>query len=127
MSQVNIKYSGATPGADSAVYVLFNSTLLGMGGGAIQNMPGGNKRYLLRLSNSQSGTLRCYASNNGGTSWTQVVPDTAWTASAAGDQNNLDFLIAGYKDFKAEWTNGGSAQATWVVHQALLCDQVKVT
>lgn len=125
MHSTKVRYTGTTPGADANTYTLFDSTQLGMGKGALYNLPGA-ERLLLRLRNPQAGTLKGYRSDDGGVTWEQVYPDTA-VAAMTTTSNDYDLLIAGYRDFKLDWTNGGSAQTGWDVDMALLPSQVPVT
>ncbi len=126
--KIKITYTGSTPGADSSVYVLFDSTKLGVttaGKFSLANFPK-VQRFDISLLNAASGTLKAYRSENGGTTWTQVFADDA--VSAATTTANLrDYLIAAFRDFKLEWTNAGSAQTTWLVDMALVTTPVKTT
>lgn len=123
-----ITYTGATPGADTNVYVLFDSSKLGVttaGKQCLANFPKA-QRLILSLLNSATGTLKGYRSENGGTTWTQVFADDA-PGAATTTAALRDYLVAGFRDFKLEWTNGGSAQTTWLVDMFLSETPVKVT
>jgi hypothetical protein len=110
-----VPYSGAAPGADSNTYVLLDTTdVEGVGPVRPQNF----RRYLLSLNNSQAGTLKVFGSDDAGATWKQIYDhDTA----AATTEHNNDFAIPTlpHADVRAEWENGGVAQATFDVAQAL--------
>ncbi|MDB5716299.1 MAG: hypothetical protein JWO15_3696 [Sphingomonadales bacterium] len=112
---------GRTPGADSLVYELFNSTTdrslhsLYADGSAVYS---DFRRYILSIKNSQAGTFKGYTSPDRGQTWVQyyevVVPLAATTTF-----NNIVVPVEPHPDVKYTWTNGGAAQTTWVVFQAL--------
>jgi hypothetical protein len=123
-----ITYTGSTPGADTNVYVLFDSSKLGVttaGKQCLANFPKA-QRFVLSLLNAAAGTLKAYRSENGGTTWTQVFADDALSAATT-TAALRDYFIGGFRDFKLEWTNGGSAQTTWLVDMMLSETPVKVT
>lgn len=127
-NKVKITYTGTAPGADSSVYLLFDSTKLGVttaGKFSLANLIKA-QRFTLSLLNAAAGTLKAYRSENGGTTWSQVFADDAVSAATT-TAAFRDYYIAGFRDFKLEWTNGGSAQTTWLVDMALLTSQQKVT
>ena len=111
-----VTYTGATPGADANTYVLFSTVAMFTGANVLQGT--GMKRLDLGLSNSQAGTLNWYKTQSRLTNssntpvWTQI--GTAAVAAGATAENDFDWLIEPYADFKLEWVNGGVAQATWV-------------
>lgn len=126
---VQIKYTGSTPGTDSNTYVIFDTTVA---------FPGARyaaecrlKRLQVGLSNSQAGTYNWYKTQSRVTStntaivWTQI--GTRAVVAGATAENDDDFLIEEYADFKLEFVNGGVAQATWVVDLALSGERVKGT
>jgi hypothetical protein len=120
-----VKYTGATPGADGNTYNLF-STVTTFGGAnfcATYNI----QRLLVSITNQNAGTLKGYRSSDRGTTWTQVFPDTAVAAPAAGSTNFYDLLISEYPDFKLDWVNGGSAQSPWLIDMSLTRGQVPAT
>lgn len=106
---VHYKYDGDTPGADANDYVLFVTP------SSSYFDRKGLKRFLLRVNNSHSGTLKAEYSTDGRTTWTQYEPDIAVSAPATDDINEYDFLVEGFRDWRLVWTNGGSAQTTWDV------------
>lgn len=99
------------PGANSNTYPLFNSATWTIGPGCL---PLWGNRLLFGLTNSQAGTLKAYRSTDKGTTWEQVGGDIAVVANSSTDINGpYDYLIDPHPDFKLDWVNGGSAQATW--------------
>lgn len=136
-----LTYTGAAPGADAATYVLF-ATAPPSAGSTNFAFPGAKycamskmKRYVLQLFNSQAGTLNVYVSKTraGDAALNPTTATVVWTqlstaaivASTTAAPNVLDILIEHYDDFKVEWVNGGAAQATWLVQQALSGERVK--
>lgn len=126
---VAITYQGGTPGNDANIYVFFNTaTAFPAPYYVAMNRL---KRLQVGLSNSQAGTYNWYKSNTRVTSpsatpvWTQI--GTRAVAAGATAENDDDFLIEEYADFKLEFVNGGVAQATWVPNLALSGERVKGT
>lgn len=121
MSQ-HVPYAGSTPGANSASYLLLDTTALT---GAIQEHnereERGIVRYLLSLKNSHLGTLKGYGSPDGGVNWYQFL-ERAVPPATVRRTNDFSVRIDHHKDVKFEWVNGGSAQTTWYVAQALTSD-----
>lgn len=109
---VNLAVSGGTPGADSANYTLFDSTVA-FGGGQMKKI--GASRLIFYVENSQSGTLILKTSVNKGLNWDQTGgAGTSVSASAANDVSGpYDFPVDPFDDVQLIWTNGGSAQTTW--------------
>lgn len=117
-----IKYSGATPGADSGTYNLYDSTS-GTGSGARQFGANGCHVFILDLKNSQAGTLKIYKGSYprdtaGATTYSQIEQFTVPAAPTA-ESNKYEFLVEPYSDWKLDWVNGGAAQVTWLVDMAL--------
>ena len=123
---VQLTYTGTAPGADTNEYTLFDSTtafpaakfcaLEGLG------------RFVLSLVNSQAGTLNLYryTSSRLAAARTKVYT-TAVAAAAANSNNPFDLRVGEYSDFAVTWTNGGSAQTTWLVDMVLYPLGVPVT
>jgi hypothetical protein len=120
-----LRYTGATPGADSNTYSLFDSAVAFPAANMAQ--AAGTRRFRLALKNSQAGTIKGYRSESrisnpnlatGSMTWTQFYEQAVAAAAATGN-NTLDAMIEEFADFKFEWVNGGSAQATWTVDMAL--------
>jgi hypothetical protein len=108
---INLGVTGGTPGADSSDYVLLDTTLA-FGKGMLR--PLGISRITFGVNNSQAGTRKAYWSKDGGTTW-NLYDSTAVTAASAGAMSGpFDYLVDTYPDFKLVWTNGGSAQTTWI-------------
>lgn len=125
-----IKYAGLTPGTDSDVYVLLATTLPASPTNA-QNMNrdnacpenffglSGTRKVVLLLDHSHLGTLKAYSSNDRGTNWRQIDEVAVATPAAATGSTAVEFLVEGLRDFKLEWTNGGTAQSPWQVNLSL--------
>lgn len=111
-SAVNFKYAGSTPGADSNTYPLFSTITAGFGGDACATH--GLKRLFVTVDNNNTGTFVLSRSNDRGTTWV-VVDSQAAAASTSTSVSYYDAVILGFKDFKLEWTNGGSAQTGFTV------------
>lgn len=114
-----IAYTGPTPGADSAIYVLFNSTTAAeLQPGPLASIFQDHKRYILVLKNSAAGTLNAYSSQDNGNTWDQY--STQSVALVAGTTSNTIYIpTEPHLNVKIEWVNGGSAQTTWKVNQGL--------
>lgn len=115
MSIVTLEYTGTTPGADSNTYVLFSTVAAGAPGNWAPMCSLHSFHY--NIKHSQAGTVKGYKSSNRGTSWTQFF-DSGSIAAPTYVTNNV-VSIEGFQDFKFEWVNGGSAQATWAVDMNL--------
>jgi hypothetical protein len=111
-----ITNNSSPPGADSNTYPLYNSVTCWQGKRFPQMY--GFKRLLVDIKCSQNGTLKWYKSSDRGANWLQIG-ERAVTAPAANDTEIDDYLIEEYDDFKLDWVNSGSAQATWNVSIAL--------
>lgn len=110
IEDVRVAVSGGTPGADTNDYILFDSTVC-FGGGLL--VAKGIDRAQLGLNNSQSGSLKSYFSADKGTTW-NLNSTTSVTANGGGTAGPYDFELDGFGDWKLVWTNGGSAQGTWI-------------
>jgi hypothetical protein len=113
-------YGGAAPGANTNTTNLF-STVTCFPGGSYFPMLGINK-FSITLSYSGTGTLKAYQSDDRGTNWYQVSQENI-SAPASYESLQRDFLVEGMKDWKLDWTNGGSAQSPWVVSMAGVTDR----
>jgi hypothetical protein len=112
-----LNYTSVAPGADSNSYVLFDSSTskqVGNGGTYLRNY----RRYILVLKNSQAGTVIAEYSDDGGVSWTPYFLQ-AVIAATAQRGNTIGISIEAFAQVRISWVNGGVAQATWSVHQAL--------
>lgn len=114
-----LDYSAGTPGADSSTYTLFDSTAVRVFKGQLQ--PRGFRRYLLSLKTSHVGTVKGYVSSDGGTTWIQFY-NRVILATEATKLRDISVRIDQHRDVKFEWVNGGSAQTTFYVAQALTSD-----
>lgn len=108
-----VTYAGVAPGADANVYSLFD-TVKAFTQGARAMAMAGVVRVTLNLKNSQAGTLKWYKSTNRGATWNQIGQE-AIAATPATTSLNRDYEVTAEQDWKLEWTNGGAAQATWLV------------
>jgi len=111
----HVPYGGATPGADSSDYTLFDTSAVP---GAAQNQ---YRTYRLVLNNSAAGTLKVYykTAANATPVLGQSIPVSAALTNAL---NRFEFRITSHKFVKVVWTNGGSAQSTFTVLQSLSDD-----
>lgn len=116
MGSRQISYTGSAPGADSSTYTLWDSTDGSVG--VIGSIPG--CRYRLSLKNSHAGTLKAYAKSSRDGSWVQFYQSLVRAPAASVRMQEIAIPIATHRDVKVEWVNGGSAQSTWYVAQALL-------
>jgi hypothetical protein len=129
MAFSRVKYSGSTPGNDSNTYVLF-ATILPAAPTDAQNANlaecffalAGVHKFALLLKCDNAGTIKVWESVNRGTTWRQIdslsVAAPAATAGVA-----LEFLVESLRDFKLEWTNGGSAQTFFDPNMSLSDDR----
>lgn len=116
-------YTGTTPGADANVYLLFSTTAsTGARSGVPGAVPPANffpmieaRKFELELKIDQAGTLNTWFSNNDGVTW--VKQSTEAIAVPANASVVRVYDIGAARDWKVEWTNGGSAQgaAVWAV------------
>ena len=112
MTIAKITYSGATPGADSNSYTLFDQSAVS---GAPLNQ---HDVYRLVLNNSASGTLKIYYKTSP-TATPVLAKSIPVAAAATNDVNRFEYRIVSFKYIKVVWANGGSAQTTFDVLQSL--------
>jgi hypothetical protein len=90
--------------------------------GAFMGANGFDSMHIARIHvgivNDQTGTLKAYQSLDRGVTWTRVVADTAVAVVAANSENEYDYLVEGFADWRLDWTNGGSNQTTFKVRIA---------
>ena len=116
---LKVKVVAATPGADTNVYVMFDSTVtFGVGADGDPRNQTLNahdiSRVAFSLENSHLGTIRSYESMDKGLNWVQFGDDISVAAAGATDISGpYDFLVDTYDDVRISWVNGGSAQTTW--------------
>lgn len=108
---VRLKYAGSAPGADSNTYTIFTTVDGSIPRGWAVNADVHSFHW--DIKHSQSGTLKGYRSEDGGSNWVQFF-DSGALAAPTYTSNGVE-LVEGFRDFKFEWVNGGSAQATWSV------------
>jgi hypothetical protein len=117
------KYTGATPGADSSDYTLFNSITAGLPG----NWPAlhGVFKIVVDIKHDQAGTLKWYKTDadptnasDSGVTWYQMGQlSVSAPASTAG--TIAEIFCEAEKHVKVVWTNGGTAQSPFKVDIAL--------
>lgn len=113
---IRVTPSGGTPGANSNDYILFDSTVAFTGGLDSH----GISRLEFAINSSAAGTRKAYFSQDSGTTWTLYDSTAVAAYSSPTAAGPIDYLLDPYKDFKLVWTNGGSAQATWIVSIVLI-------
>jgi hypothetical protein len=111
-----IQYSGSAPGANSNESTLYDSTEESNNILAYRE----SARYRLALKHSHLGTLKAYAKSSRTGDWVQFYQKPLPTPAAAIRPHVVSIPISTHNDIKVTWTNGGSAQTTWYVGQALL-------
>lgn len=123
MSQTRVKYTGSTPGADANTYNLFSTVNTGIPRGWFQLA--GIERAFLTLNNAGTCTVKDYYSDDGGTTW---IPrsSTAVAVPAAGAVSEIDFVVEGFRDWKVDLVNGGSAQTGLAPQISLSTDRAPV-
>lgn len=114
------KYTGAVPGADSAIYLLYSTT----GTTTVRSgVPGvapprglmqliGARKFLLEMKIDQAGTLISSTSDDEGVTWHQQ--STEAIAVPVGATVLRVYDVGAAPDWKLTWTNGGSAQGATV-------------
>lgn len=120
MAFPKIKYTGATPGADTNTYNLLNSITAGWPG----NFPAvfGVFKVVIDIKHDQIGTLKWYKSMDDlatqTPTWVQMGElAVAAPASTAGTQ--AEVFIEAEKHVKVDWVNGNSAQSPFSVDISL--------
>ena len=113
-------YRGASPGADTNAYPLFDSTQ-----SPSPFVHWQKDRMTVRIRCNAAGTLRVYSSNDRRT-FSQVFADVAVSAST-NPGTFSDFFVGDLQDVKVEFVNGGSAQTTFLVDMSLEDSSVKAT
>jgi len=111
-----IVYGGTTPIADTAETTLYDSSLESVTGLAYNNAA----RYRLSLKHSHLGTIKAYAQAGRSGTWVQFYQKAVRTPAASVRMHMASIPIATHADIKVTWVNGGTAQTTWYVGQALL-------
>lgn len=119
MTIARVKYVGATPGADTNIYTIFSTALSEAPPGFLAMSD--THKILVSISASNNGTLKAYKAItrdiNNVPVWQQVSTESVTVTP--GTDVVRDYLVEPYLDWKLEWTNGGSAQTTWMVDVAL--------
>lgn len=112
------KYTGTALPTGANTVTLFSTVTAYPGANYLQGH--GVHRLSIWLQNDHTGTLKAYASEDRGVTWTRVEADVAVSASATNDENRYDYLVENYSDFKVDFTNGGTNQTTFNVRMALV-------
>jgi len=107
---IKFTVSGGTPGADSNDYILFDSTVCFSNGLRNHDI----SRIIFGVQNDQAGTLKAYWSANRGTTWNLYSSTSVAIPAAGASSGPYGVLADPYDDVKLVWTNGGSAQTTWI-------------
>ena len=119
---VRFGYTGAAlPGNAATVVLLATAPTSGSGTGVIaypadsghQFQKMGIRRVALSLTNDQAGTINEYQSLDRGATWVKIFT-AAVAASAANSENQYDFWVEPYQDWKLEWVNGATPQTTFI-------------
>lgn len=122
----NLKYGGTALPADSDTETLFDSTSLvatGHNKGASAGLLGLFGWQLLgyEVDHSHQGIVKGYFSDDGGTTWRQDYEFNLAPHHAS--KTNFDEVnIAGRRDYKLEWVNGGTTQTTFNPQIVAYCD-----
>jgi hypothetical protein len=113
-----LPYLGGVPGADSATYVLYDSTQVAA------DTPSKNplqqyRLYCLSIKNPNVCTLKAYGSTNGGQSWVPFY-QLAVPAATATANNEIAIPVQPHQNVRVELINGGLSQASgWYLAQGL--------
>lgn len=113
---IRVAVTGGTPAADSNTYLLFDSTVTFSGGLRAHDI----SRITFSLNNVASGTRKAAWSADGGTTWNEYDSTAVTAAVAPAMSGPFDYLVDTYKDWRLRWTNGGSAQTTWIPEIVLI-------
>lgn len=111
--QVKFKYTGSALPGNAEVVSFFDTTVANGGMGANWCDTNGVARILVRLINSQAGTLTMEVSTDRGSNWT-TISTNAVAISSANSENDYDFLVEGLPDVRIRWTNGATPQTVFV-------------
>ncbi len=108
---VNVAVQGGTPGSDSNDYILFasptcfsNSTLRAHD----------INRITFTTVNDHTGTLKAYYSQDKGSTYTLYSSTAVGIPASGAISGPYDFPVDAFPDWKLVWTNGGTAQGTWL-------------
>lgn len=77
----------------------------------------GLRWFKYTIHNDQAGTVNFYFSDDGGAEWNLFKTTAVPIASSTSNTDST--LVEGYRDFKAEWVNGGTNQTTFNVNLSL--------
>jgi hypothetical protein len=128
MRSIYVPSMSGTPGANTNTYPLLDTTapayavtdagVVMPSAGASDARYHGFRRYVAALKTSHLGTLKGYASADGGSNWHQfyqrIIPPTEIVR-----MREVSVRIGQHRDVRFDWVNGGSAQTTWYVGQEL--------
>ncbi len=113
---IRVAVTGGTPGANSNDYILFDSTVTFTNGLRTHDI----SRIIFGVQNDQTGTRKAYWSANRGTTWNLYDSTAVAIPAASTSSGPFAYLVDPYDDFKLVWTNGGSAQGTWITSLTLI-------
>jgi hypothetical protein len=121
MSVTAVAYIGTALPAAAATVTLFSTVAsFGMADAIAMN---GIERVSIDLFADHDGTFDFYKSPDRGVTWHQI--DTlAFTGSAIASKT-VDFLVEPYRDFKVDFTVGGSDETVFDVSVALSTDRAR--
>ncbi len=119
MPFAKLKYTGATPGADTNTYNLLNTHSAGWPG----NWPAlfGVYKIIVDIHHDKLGTLNWYKTMSDtpeAAVWVQMGT-LAIAAPAATAGTQAEIFVEAEKHVKVDWVNGGTAQTTFHVDMSL--------
>jgi hypothetical protein len=122
---IRVKYDGTALPTDSDTFTLWDST----GNNAYRNSSSADiinqhslKRCNVSVECSHKGTLTASWSDDDGTEW-NVYDQRVMPASGTNMAHQFSIDIAGRRDVKIEWVNGGTTQTNFDVQTSLTSDQ----
>lgn len=128
MSLVRVEYTDVALPLSTTVYTLYDTTDTKVASGtakSIRNLLVMHGMYWFSYSiwHDENGTIKASFSNDGGTNWFQHGGDISASAPAAGTTTDGEIFLEGYKDWRVEWTNGGSNQTVFEPNLSLNSDR----
>lgn len=106
-------YTGKALPANGDSPVIFDSTVAFPMASGFAML--GIHRLLISITNDQAGTLQASQSTNRGTTWTRSDADLAVAIAPSNTNQQFDYLVEPYADWKLVWVNGASTQATFII------------
>lgn len=109
---VKIKYTGSALPGNAEVVSLFDTTVSCPRGWATNaNL----HTYHVNIKHDQTGTVKGYKSEDGGTNWYQFYDSGVLAIPTY--TSDIVQSIEGMRDFKFTWTNGANPQTAFAVSQ----------